>query len=81
MAPSRAGLGTDGYILASNASAERILKLSAEEILGGTPFDPRWHAIHENGTAFSGETHSVTASLRTGRSCSNVVMGVQLDRL
>jgi len=34
MAPSRAGLGTDGYILASNASAERILKLSAEEILG-----------------------------------------------
>ena len=70
-------LGADGLIRACNASAERILGLSAEEIMGRTTFDPRWHAIHEDGSAFPGETHPVTVTLTTGRPCSNVVMGVR----
>src|SRR5262245_8830008 len=43
-------LGADGCICACNASAERILGLSAEQIMGRTTFDPRWHAIHEDGS-------------------------------
>jgi PAS domain S-box-containing protein len=70
-------LGADGYIRACNASAERILGLSAEEIRGRTTFDPRWQAIHEDGSPFPGETHPVMVTLRTGRPCSNVVMGVR----
>jgi two-component system, sensor histidine kinase and response regulator len=70
-------LGADGCIRACNASAERILGLSAEQIMGRTTFDPRWQAIHEDGSAFPGETHPVTVTLRTGRPCSNVVMGVR----
>jgi PAS domain S-box-containing protein len=70
-------LGADGRIRACNASAERILGLSAEEIRGRTTFDPRWQAVHEDGSAFPGETHPVTVTLRTGRPCSNVVMGVR----
>ena len=70
-------LGADGCIRACNASAERILGLSAEEIMGRTPLDPRWQAIHEDGSAFPGETHPVMVTLRTGRPCSNVVMGVR----
>jgi two-component system sensor histidine kinase/response regulator len=70
-------MGADGCIRACNASAERILGLGAEEIMGRTTFDPRWHAIHEDGSAFPGETHPVTLTLRTGRPCSNVVMGVR----
>src|SRR5262249_26601209 len=70
-------LGADGCIRACNASAERILGLSAEQIMGRTPLDPRWRAIHEDGRAVAGETHPVMVTLRTGRPCSNVVMGVR----
>jgi PAS domain S-box-containing protein len=70
-------LGDDGSIRACNASAERILGLSAEQITGRTPFDPRWQAIHEDGSPFPGDTHPLMVTLRTGRPCSNVVMGVR----
>src|SRR5438132_4931360 len=69
-------LGADGCIRACNSSAERILGLSSQEITGRTTFDPRWRAVHEDGSAFPGEAHPVTVTLRTGRPCSNVVMGV-----
>ena len=66
----------DGSIRACNRSAERILGLSAEQIIGRTSLDPRWRAIHENGSPFSGETFPVAVTLRTGQRCSNIIMGV-----
>ena len=69
-------MDADGWLRASNASAERILGLTAEQIGGRTTFDPRWRAIHEDGSPFPGDTHPITVSLRTGRPCSNVIMGV-----
>jgi PAS domain S-box-containing protein len=69
-------LDTDGSIRACNASAERILGLSAEQMMGRTPHDPRWRAIHEDGSPFPGETHPPMVTLRTGQPCSNVIMGV-----
>lgn len=69
-------LDADGSIRACNGSAERILGLSAEQIIGRTSLDPRWRAIHEDGSAFPGETFPVAVTLRTGQPCSNVIMGV-----
>jgi two-component system cell cycle sensor histidine kinase/response regulator CckA len=69
-------MDADGGLRASNASAERILGLTAEQIGGRTTFDPRWRAIHEDGSPFPGDTHPITISLRTGQPCSNVIMGV-----
>ena len=69
--------GIDGGMDLAVNFAERILGLSAEEIRGRTTFDPRWQTIHEDGSAFPGETHPVTVTLRTGRACSNVVMGIR----
>jgi PAS domain S-box-containing protein len=69
-------LDIDGSIRACNASAERILGLSADQIVGRTALDPNWRAIHEDGTPFPGETFPVTVTLRTGRRCSDIVMGV-----
>ena len=69
-------MDADGGLRASNASAERILGLTAEQIGGRTTFDPRSRAIHEDGSPFPGDTHPITVSLRTGRPCSNVIMGV-----
>lgn len=66
----------DGVIRACNSSAERILGLSADQIMGLTSYDPRWRAIHEDGSPFPGEAHPTTITLRTGKPCRNVVMGV-----
>src|SRR3989442_4617862 len=69
-------MDADGRLQASNASAERILGLTAEQIGGRTTFDPGWRAVHEDGSPFPGDTHPITVSLRTGQPCSNVIMGV-----
>ena len=69
-------LDSDGGIRTCNASAERILGLSADQMVGRTALDPRWHAIHEDGSTFPGETFPSMVTLQTGMSCSNVIMGV-----
>jgi PAS domain S-box-containing protein len=69
-------MDADGTIRACNASAERILGLSADQMMGRTSLDPRWRAVREDGTPFPGETHPVMVTLRTGQPCSNVIMGV-----
>lgn len=65
-----------GVIEACNASAETILGLTQDQMLGLTSVDPRWRAIHEDGSPFPGETHPAMVTLRTGEPLSNVIMGV-----
>ena len=66
----------DGSIFTCNASAEAILGLTAAQMMGRTSLDPRWSAIHEDGSPFPGDQHPAILTLRTGQPCSNVVMGV-----
>jgi len=66
-----------GTILSCNASAERILGLSREQMLGRTSIDARWHAVHEDGSAFPGETHPAMVSLRSGLPLFDIVMGIR----
>jgi PAS domain S-box-containing protein len=66
----------DGTIQASNEAAARILGLTPEQMMGRKSIDPRWRAIHEDGTPFPGETHPAMVTLRTGEPQSNVIMGV-----
>ncbi len=66
----------DGTIQASNEAAARILGLTPDQMMGRTSVDPRWRAIHQDGTPFPGETHPAMVTLRTGKPQSNVIMGV-----
>ena len=66
----------DGSIQAVNPPGERILGLTAEQLLGRTSIDLPWQSIHEDGSAFVGETHPAMIALRTGKPCLNVVMGL-----
>ncbi len=68
--------GADGAIQMCNASAERILGLSREEMSGRTSVDSHWHAIHEDGTVFEGAQHPAMVTLHTGEPCTDVIMGV-----
>lgn len=65
-----------GKITSANPAAERILGLTLDQLQGRTSVDPRWRAIHEDGSDFPGETHPVSVALKTGKPVSNVVMGV-----
>ena len=66
----------DGNIIACNPSAERILGLTQQQILGRTSVDPRWQTIYEEGSPFPTEERPGRVTLRTGKACLNVVMGI-----
>ncbi|MBW4688022.1 MAG: PAS domain S-box protein [Komarekiella atlantica HA4396-MV6] len=66
----------NGRIIACNTSAEHILGLTADEMIGRTPEDPHWQVICEDGSPFPSENYPSLVSLRTGKPCSNVVMGI-----
>jgi diguanylate cyclase (GGDEF)-like protein/PAS domain S-box-containing protein len=68
--------GADGAIQMCNAAAERILGLTAAQMMGRTWIDPRWHAIREDGAPFPGEAHPAMVALRTGHAVRDVVMGI-----
>ncbi len=65
-----------GKITSANPAAERILGLSLEQMQGRTSVDPRWQAIHEDGSEFPGETHPAMVALETGGEIRDVMMGV-----
>ena len=67
---------SDGEIRACKGSAERILGLSQEQMIGRQARDPRWRSIHEDGSPFLSEAYPVIVTLRTGQPCFDVVMGV-----
>ncbi len=66
----------DGTILACNPSAERILNLPAEQLIGRNSLDPLWKALREDGTEFPGQCHPSMETLRSGSPCEHVVMGL-----
>ncbi|MFN8375578.1 MAG: PAS domain S-box protein [Anaerolineae bacterium] len=68
--------GIDGAIQLCNAAAERILGLTVDQMMGRTSVDPRWRAVHEDGSPFPGETHPAMVTLHTGQPQSNVLMGI-----
>ncbi|WP_373534896.1 diguanylate cyclase domain-containing protein [Microcoleus sp.] len=66
----------DGQITACNASAERIMGLTADQMMGRKSIDLDWRTVGEDGEPFPGEQHPATITLRTGEARSNVVMGI-----
>ena len=66
----------DGTINLANKAALQMLGLSKDQLLGRTSYDPRWQAIHEDGTVFPGEEHPAMQAFTTGKEIRNIVMGV-----
>jgi len=68
--------GPDAEILMSNPKALELLGLTEEQLLGKTSFDPDWNVIHEDGSAFPGNTHPVPEAIASCRAVHDVIMGV-----
>ena len=66
-----------GAITSANPSAERILGLSFEQMIGRKSIDPRWSATHLDGAAFPGEQHPAMVTLRTGAPTTDVGMRIE----
>ncbi|PTA68664.1 PAS domain-containing sensor histidine kinase [Deinococcus arcticus] len=66
----------DGRILHANRAAEAILGLSQDQLRGRASVDPRWQAIHPDGSPFPGEQHPAMQALATGEPQHHVPMGI-----
>ena len=65
-----------GEIVSANPSAERILGLTIDQLKGLTSIDPRWKAIHPDGSDFPGENHPAMVALKTGQPIKGAIMGI-----
>jgi len=65
-----------GVITSANPAAQRLLGRTLDQLQGITSADPRWHAIHEDGSDFPGDQHPISRALRTGQPVRNVIMGI-----
>jgi cyclic di-GMP phosphodiesterase len=69
----------DGRVLASNKSAERILRLSGQELADGVPRRRGWRLVTEDGSPLAVADYPTTISLRSGEPRLGVVLGVEGD--
>lgn len=67
---------SSGMIIAANPSAERILGLTLDQMMGRTSVDPRWKSTKEDGSDFPGDQHPAMVALKTGKPVTGVIMGV-----
>lgn len=65
-----------GKIVFCNSSAEKILGLTYEQMIGKKSIDASWRTIREDGSLFPGEEHPAMQTIKTGKSLQNIVMGV-----
>ncbi|GAB4531797.1 MAG: hypothetical protein Tsb0014_15610 [Pleurocapsa sp.] len=65
----------DGSIQSCNREAERILGYTARQLIAADYFAPPWQTIHQDGSIFPAADHPGIISLKTGKPCSDIVMG------
>ena len=67
----------DGTVVDASTTAETVLGLDREQLLGREPVDPRWAAVHRDGTAWPGHEHPASQVLATGEPATGL-MGVDV---
>ncbi len=70
----------DGTITTLNRQASHLLGLSASRLRGRHFPDPGWRMIRRDGSPLPGDEQPAMVTLRTGRPCRNVVIGLYQPR-
>ena len=65
-----------GTLRFSNKAAERLLGVSADQLVGRTSADPRWRPVRTDGSPYPGEEHPPMRALRSGQGIRGDVLGV-----
>jgi putative two-component system response regulator len=68
----------DGRVITANKSAQRILGLTAGELIGAPAQPPLVSFIHEDRSPFLAHEHPTMVSLRTGEPQNGIIMGVEV---
>jgi len=64
-------------ILLFNRAAEELFDIHADEISGQLASSREWRTIHEDGSLFHLQDHPSLHTLRTGKPCNGVIMGIR----
>ena len=64
-------------ILLWNSTASEIFDLDSDQITGQPAGNREWNTIREDGSPYPVQDHPSLHTLRTGQSCSGVIMGVK----
>jgi PAS domain S-box-containing protein len=65
-----------GVFFGCNPSAERILGLTCNQMRGKKLNEMGWHFFRENGSRFPEKSLPPSVTLRTGKPCKDVIMGI-----
>lgn len=65
-----------GRIVEFNRSTLRILKLTKDQLLGKTSYDPSWKTIDENHQPFAPDHHPAIVAIKSGVAVYDKMMGV-----
>ncbi|HUJ75906.1 MAG TPA: PAS domain S-box protein, partial [bacterium] len=65
-----------GEVVACNPAAQRILRLSEEQILGRAPLPQGWSCLQADGTPVTAEGMPLGDALRTGQQLGNAVLSL-----
>jgi signal transduction histidine kinase len=65
-----------GEVVMANTAAQSMLAMTLDEMQQRTPLELPWHAIQDDGTSFSYESHPVMQALQTDQHISGVIMGI-----
>ena len=65
-----------GRIITWNASAERILGMTADQLMGRTSVDPGWKSVDARGDELPGDQHPISRARTTGTSIDGEVLAV-----
>lgn len=66
----------EGKIIFSNPSAEKILKLTKEQLFGRASDDPYWKIVDKDGNLLTHEEHPSFKSIQTGVEIRDSVLGL-----
>jgi diguanylate cyclase (GGDEF)-like protein/PAS domain S-box-containing protein len=69
--------GKDGTVIKSNTTAQRMLGLTHEQMLGNELTDPAWTFLREDGSPMPVEEYPVSRVLKTNKPVHNLVLGIQ----
>ncbi|MDP5157287.1 MAG: PAS domain S-box protein [Flaviramulus sp.] len=69
-------LDANAKILSENKAASDILGLTMGQLVGKDAFDPRWKALHEDGSEFKPEDFPSVKSSVTGKAYYNELMNI-----
>ncbi len=64
-----------GYVVDGNASAERILGRTLQQMKGESSIDSSWQMLREDGAFMPDQERPITLAVRTGLPQTNVVIG------